>query len=100
MGLTWIIQPIPDDEAQRRQHDHEFTFRAENLNDIPLPDSALATAITDMNAWQMEEYAETLLNEITLRENTYSNTDKQLITEAAEWLQYWASKNKELIAWY
>jgi hypothetical protein len=100
MGLTWIIQPIPDNEQQRENTAYEYTYRAEPLNDTNLPDTVLCTAITNMGSYQMEEYAETLIDELSLRNQAYTERDEEIISNAAEWLQYWAASDKELIAWH
>lgn len=96
MGLDWVIQPRPDEQ----QHEYETVFRGETLRTTNLPDEITRTAYTDMCSWQMQEFAETLDNELAINENKYTDKEQEQIRNAIEWLQYWGDTDKSLYAWY
>lgn len=99
MGLDWVIRPVPDDE-ELDNHDYHWRFRGKRITLTSLPEHITREAYTDMTPWQMDEFGDTLLDELRQHSNKYSDDEAETITDAAEWLQYWANEDKSLYAYY
>lgn len=97
MGLDWIVQPYPDEDEQE-QHEYEPTFRGARVTRSKLPQEIAGEGFTDMIPSQMRQYAFDLQEEVEC--NDYSPETIETVTEATDWLAYWADQGRSVYAWW
>lgn len=95
MGLDWVIKPRPEEEYEK-----ENVFRGQEICRTSLPEEITGKAYTDMSPYQMEAFAETLCDELSINESKYTDEEIETINEAIEWLQYWSNEERSVYAWY
>lgn len=88
-------------QQQAASYDQPWSFRAEHLSTIDLlSDELHADCYRDMAPPQMETLAQALAREAAQLESELSEEDHTTITEASEWLAYWADQNRWILACY